>query len=213
MNRQNLVANLIYLILTYVQVFLWIDSANASPNLEPSITSTQELSNSPVPDELSKLDSIAISGINEKHPIVEVSAITNQLHDRISFSGGVYFGPYLDEKAKVLPVIGFDYLETIDPSIKNHYGLKLSKERNPFIFVSNENSIRNSWRSIKSWNLIFNLEVNTDQGLGAFTSLNHYMGGLGLNFFTSSRIVLSVNFYPISIRGPSGEIILSSLIF
>lgn len=213
MNRRRLVENLIYLILTYVQVTIIAFPAAASPNLEPSAEAAEvtypEVDKSGTP----QIDSLSVSDPNDYQPIAEKPEWHENVHDRVSFIAGLYSGPQVDVANQSLFVIGADYILKKDPSDKIHVGFKASSTRNPFLFISRELYLRNYWRFLKSWSPILQLEFDSMQGFSAPFAFNYYSAGASLTFYITPPVELSVNLLPVSSRGIALELLFNYLAF
>jgi hypothetical protein len=213
MNRRRLVENLIYLILTYVQASLVPLWAQASPSIEPTTEAAEVTYPTVDTSGAPRIDSLSISDVNEDRPPIENPDWIESVHDRVSFLGGFYSGPQLDEANKSLLVVGGDYILRKDPSDKIHLGFKVSSTRNPLLFVSRELYLRNYWSFLKSWSPIIQLELDTIQGFSAPVAFNYYSAGAGATFYLYPPVELTLNLIPISSRGISFELLLSYLAF
>lgn len=212
MTRQNLVANLIYLFLTNVQVVLFSPLLVAAPNIDPVVSpSIVDEPTSTAIDE-SKKESMAIS-----EPGSQLPALAKPLFQSsplpTSLTLVTYIGPYGEDKSTTNFMYGLDIEVPVNPSEKYHLGFLISAKPNPMISVSHELYLRNIWKYLKSWNYKLNLEVDSAQGLGSLLSLNHYMGGVGLTLSLYDRWFCQFEAFAISTRGFASEIAISYLLF
>lgn len=220
MNRANLLENLIYLILTSVQVYFLSLPATAAPNLTPPtpprltekaeepILETNEISPAP-------LDSLIISEPDSiQNATPRSSSIPLITPDRISLSTGLFSGPHQEEKSKSIYLFGMEYQHPVNHSLWNHVGFMIGGGgTNPFIFISQEAYLRNYWKYLKSWQYLVQLELDHSQGFGSLFSFNHYMGGVAATFELYQKLDLSLLIFPLSSRGVGMEIKLNYLVF
>jgi len=222
MTRANLLENLIYLILTFVQLSLLSSPCLASPNLEPPSkkTSLENSTDSTMPLEnpsQAPLDSLILS---EPHPnpssdkrFSPDSPSYSIVKNHFVLTAGIYNGPYDDSKSKFIYLLGAEYKDPLNFSLWNHYGFFIGGSTHPLLYFSQESALRNYWKYLKSWSYRIQLEVDTSQNLGAFLSFNHYSGGVGLSFELTSQIDFSLHLLPLSSRGVGIESTFSYLIF
>lgn len=214
MTRQSLVANLIYLILTYVQGTLWSSQLMATPYMQMRPAQTNSVDSKDGSSDLSRMESLSISEAKaEGNPEGTEHTFDISTLRPFAFQAGYYGGPYQQEKISSVYTLGFDIQYAIDPSDKFHLGLLISDKSNPFIYLARESYLRNYWKYLKSWSYLAELEIDATQGLGAFFSLNQYSGGVGVTFSLSPRVDLLTNLLPLSTRGPSAEIRINYLAF
>lgn len=222
MTRANLLENLIYLILTFVQLSLLSSACLSSPNLEPpskkaslenstdSVTPLHNPSQAP-------LESLILSEPNPNPPADKVSSPDTSSYamvkNRFLLTAGIYNGPYNDSKSKFIYLVGAEYKDPLNFSLWNHFGFFIGGATNPLLYFSQESALRNYWKYLKSWNYRIQLEVDASQNLGAFLSLNHYSGGVGLSFELTPQTDFSLHLLPLSSRGVGIESVFSYLIF
>lgn len=229
MNRANPIENLIYLILTSVQVCFWSLSVTASPNLNPPSPSLSTESNTGSYDEIeasapdrhelskSSFDSLVISEADSATappPPSRSDFIPLLKPQRISLSTSFFSGPHQDKKSKLIYLFGMDYRHPINHSLWNHVGFSLGGGgTNPFLFISQEDYLRNYWKYLKSWHYLIQLELDHSQGFGSLFSWNHYMGGAGVSLALDDQLDLLLSIFPLSSRGGGIEIKINYLIF
>lgn len=220
MNRANPLENLIYLILTSVQVYFFCLSSSAAPNLNPPSppppTEKATEKNSKATDiSPAPLDSLIISEPDSLPPSTPRSSSFFQIKPkRISFNTGLFSGPHQEEKSKSIYLFGMEYHHPVNHSLWNHVGFMIGGGgTNPFLFVSQETYLRNYWKYLKSWQYLIQLELDHNQGFGSLLSFNHYMGGVGASFEMADKLDLSLLVFPLSSRGMGVEIKLNYLIF
>lgn len=220
MNRANPLENLIYLILTSVQVYFLSVSASAAPNLTPpslprptekaeeSLPETSDISPAP-------LDSLIISEPDSTPKNTPHSSSFFKIKPkRISFSTGLFSGPHQEEKSKSIYLFGMEYHHPVNHSLWNHMGFMIGGGgTNPFLFISQEAYLRNYWKYLKSWQYLIQLELDHSQGFGSLVSFNHYMGGAGASFEVYEKLDLSLLIFPLSSRGMGMEIKFNYLVF
>lgn len=225
MNRANLLENLIYLILTSVQVCFLSIPTFAAPNLNPpapppSIESAEDTKATTIKDTSSNstapLDSLIIAEPDsiDSRPKPSSSFIPAFKPSRVSLSTGFFSGPHQDEKSKLIYLFGMDYRHPVNHSLWNHVGFAIGGGgTNPFLFVSQETYLRNYWKYLKSWHYSVQLELDHSQGFGSLFSFNYYMGGAGASFEVFDKLDLSLSIFPLSSRGVSIELKFNYLTF
>lgn len=187
--------------------------AMAAPNLEPNPKATEVTYPTVDTSGAPQQDSLSFPDENDERRKLLPPHWHESVHDRVSFVGGVYFGPHFDEANQTLFVLGGDYILKKDPSDKIHVGFKVSSTRNPFLYLSRELYLRNYWPPLKSWSPILQLELDSIQGFGAPVAFNYYSAGAGLTFYLYPPIDMTFNFIPMSSRGISFELLFSYLAF
>jgi hypothetical protein len=213
MNRQKIVANLIYLILTNVQPMLYTSIGNATPNLEPQPSSPISSSADSSAQGDSAKESLSISEPPTKEKETSFEPRLRLTRNRYSVSADFYSGPYMDSASKTLYLFGLDYFDTVFSGERLHAGLLIGPYSNPFIYGQFELMARNYWANLKSWSYFLRLEIDAAQGLSSLVSLSHYQAGLGITFSLFSELDLSFNAFTTTSRGAGGEIKLSFLVF
>jgi hypothetical protein len=217
-----MVANLIYLTLTYVQLSLrplllmtalMTTPAWAIPNLDPAVTTEAPPTDggngeksAPEGQASAELESVSMADQNAARPNLRGHGWRFVFDERLSLSTGIYYGPSESAAQKTLVLFGVDYQLPVNPSEINHLGLAVSSTPNPRLYLARESYLRNYWRFLKSWSYLLQLELDSQQQLGSFLSTRYYMAGVGLNFSWGSGFESTLNVFPFSGREPAAEI-------
>lgn len=215
MNRTKLLENLNYFFVTLVLIFCFSSRVWSTPNpepLAPSSNQSPDIERQTIEDE-AVMDSLIIPDINTQLMNRTYSSRTFNIIHNFSVTISEYFGPSKDNKMKILTLLGIDYRHLWKANNWIHAGFSLANQLNPHIYTQFETKSHTSFSSLKSYFYSFQLEVDTDQGLGSLMAWNYYMLGAGLRFQLFSWSDLMLEFYPISSRGIATEIKLNILMF
>lgn len=216
MYRRGFLANLIYFIMTNVQLGVWASPAWAMPSLKPVPATREQESEARSEASREWMESMVVSEEQSRGPeLLRHRSGESKAPPPLSFELGYWQGPFSfpENQRREMGFFGLSWHHSLGPSHRRHGALYINGTPHPVLHLREEIYLRNHWIYLKSWNPILELEMDPRLQLGAFLTLSNYAAGVGFNFWRLGRGELRLNWLPIAKRGFTGSVVFTYLAF